>query len=263
MISEVINMKISGLDIDQEIIVQVTWGERKIEFPSIVREKADMSIVVTPYMHNNSPLELNIDNSGKVVCNIFADSPESKERISWKNVSLATIDRNGTAFYEISTKSYNAISSLDDRRENERIEINKKGRVFVPDVGEYYDVVIYDISDVGISFTLLNRYDLPSHRIFVLFEDCINDKEFNMRVECKTIRSKQTADGSFWGCKTSGENKDFLLYSLMQRLMSRSKYRAMGSKTQNIPEQNSETAPDEKATKPAEEAVEVVENAEE
>lgn len=216
-------MKLSGLNLGQEIIVQMAWGKRKIEFFAYVEEISDMSIFVTPYMHNDSPLELNIDSNGKIVCNIFADSPEDNKRISWRNVKLKTMERNGRTLYCISTNKYNNVSNDDDRREHDRIEVNKKGRLFDPKTEQYHDVTIQDISYIGISFCASKSFDPTFHQVIVLFEDAINDKTFNMKVECNIVRSNQTENSKIWGCKIIGENRDFLLYSFMLKLMSKDK----------------------------------------
>lgn len=216
-------MKLSGLNIGQEIIVQMIWGEQRIEFFSYIIEANDMSIVVTPYLHNNSPLELNIDNKGKVICNIFADSPEDKQRISWRNVELKTLHKNDGIVYQISTSSFNQMSAQDDRRGHERMEVNKRGKVVDPKSALFSEVVIRDVSDIGISFVVPKEFEFSSHQAIVVFDDTINEKSFSMRIECTLVRSKETEEGIFWGCKLAVENKDYLLYCFMQRLINKTK----------------------------------------
>jgi len=94
-------MNLSGLVVGQQLIVQVIWGERKIEFYSYVVAPTPNGLYITPYMHNNSPLDLKIDTSGKVQCNVFAASPEDGHRISWESVELHTVKRQGSVLRQM------------------------------------------------------------------------------------------------------------------------------------------------------------------
>ena len=216
-------MKLSELFIGQQVTVQVAWGEREIEFLSTVVEKSDLRACVTPYYHNDSPLELNIETNSKVVCNVYCDSLENKKRRSWKNVELHTITKDGKVVYEITTSSYNSVSAYDDRREHDRVEVNKPGQVLDVKSGEYHDIDIFDVSDVGISFYADKTFNPTSNQMVIVFEDSIKDRKFKMRVDCAFVRTRNGEETNFWGCRTTGENKDFILYCFLLRIMSKAK----------------------------------------
>ena len=68
-------MKLVELLQNQNIIVQLLWGEQKIEFYSGVTGREGEVVYVTPYIHNGSELQLNVtEGRHGVVCNVFADN---------------------------------------------------------------------------------------------------------------------------------------------------------------------------------------------
>ena len=46
---------------------------------------------------------MNIYQDAKVICNIFTDAPRTGQRISWKNVQLATEVVNGKKYERLGT----------------------------------------------------------------------------------------------------------------------------------------------------------------
>lgn len=216
-------MKISDLVIGQRVVIQILWGEQKIEFFSDVLDVASAGAFVSPYMHNDSPLELNIDNESKVCCTIYANTRDNNQRRSWKNVELQTIERDGEKVYFIKTSGYNHVSKHDDRRQHERINIHKSGKVYDPDTNKYTEIRINDISDIGISFYVAPSFQPESQQLVITFNDSINDKNFDMKVNCTTVRNQKDKGMVLWGCRITGENKDFLLYGFLTRLAKKNK----------------------------------------
>lgn len=116
-------MKLVELLQNQKIIVQLLWGNQKIEFYSGVIGREGEVVYITPYIHNGKVLELNVTLDKSVVCNVFADEPVTNKRISWKGIELLTVDRNGSTVYCLRARGYNAMSNHDDRRMHERIPV--------------------------------------------------------------------------------------------------------------------------------------------
>lgn len=216
-------MKLTDLLTGQKISLQIAWGEKIIEFDSHIMSKGGDMIFVTPYMHNGSPLELNIESSSKVTCNLFAIVVDTKQRQSWKRVELHTIKSNGRIAYSIEANRFKPSSVFDDRREHERIEINKRGYVIIPENGKQFGMTIHDISDIGISFIVDNSFFPVSSQVTISFGDTVNGRDFSMRIFCVTVRTQRVEGGSLWGCRITGENRDFLLYSFLTRLASKNK----------------------------------------
>lgn len=116
-------MKLVELLQNQKIIVQLLWGNQKIEFYSGVIGREGEVVYITPYIHNGKVLELNVTLDKSVICNVFADEPVTNKRISWKGIELLTVDRNGSTVYCLRARGYNAMSNHDDRRMHERIPV--------------------------------------------------------------------------------------------------------------------------------------------
>lgn len=211
-------MKLTELLENQRLTIQLLWGEQKIEFFSNVIEKDDPSVYVTPYLHNGSELELNVTPDKGVICNLFTNNPTTKQRISWKNVELTTVTRNDKILYCLKTNGYNHIAKHDDRRKHDRVVISAKGQVFEGPNDMGVDIVVYDISDIGISFYAPNSFMPNGHQLKVAFFDSVGDKDFNVKVECAIARTTNKAGNRFIGCKILKENKDYQLYGFMKRL---------------------------------------------
>lgn len=219
-------MKLTELLLGQKITLQLLWGEQKIEFFSQVLGCEEASLYVEPYFHNGSELELNVTQDKGVVCNLFTNDPETNKRISWKNIELTTVNRDGVIVYCLRTKGFNNTAMQDDRRLMERIIVQIKGKAFEGKAQEGTDVIVHDISDVGISFYAPATFSPKSSQIIIKFTDSVDDKEFNVRVECVVSRSHAKAGNNFYGCKINGENKDYQLYGFLKRMNSKNKNKA-------------------------------------
>lgn len=204
---------------NQKIIVQINFGEQKIEFYADVLETNAEGINTTPYVHNDEVLELNVEAHHGVMCNIFADDLVNKKRVSWKNVRVQTIDSNTGKIYHISTSTFNRQSREDDNRQHDRLLIHKSAHII--DQGNFIDIIVHDISDRGISFYASPSYKPASSQLTIVYADSIEDKDFQLKIECQIARTEKKAGVTFYGCKIVGENKDFLTYGFLKRLKKR------------------------------------------
>lgn len=217
-------MKIEELVVGQQIVVQIVWGEREIEFPSEVVDRDINGIFVKTYTYQDKPLELNIDMTSGVICNVFTNNPDGK-RVSWKNVDLTTKEFERGMVYYLNTRGFNNMAQSDDRRTRERISIRKNGRVYDKHKDCYTDVLIHDISDAGISIYAPQSFNPSANQFQVMFEDRIDNREYKINVECAIVRSQQKVGTVFYGCKLVGENKDYLIYGFMKRLMKKNAHK--------------------------------------
>lgn len=234
-------MKLIELWPDQKIVVQLLWEEQKIEFSSEVIKKEDGAIYVTPYVHNGMELELNITLDKSVVCNVFADNPNTKQRISWKGVELTTVNNDGKLIYCLKTRDYNAVSRLDDRRTNERVKVMIEA-VVSNGQGEEINVTINDISDKGISFYAPEAFNPNSQQLTLSFTDNIGERVYKLKLECAISRIDKAASQIIVGCRILGENKDYQIYELLKRLRSKNNLINETNSSQEVKTDNSENA---------------------
>lgn len=216
-------MKLTDLMLNQSVIVQLLWGEQKIEFASTVIEIDGKDIYLTPYLHGGSELELNIIPGKGVVCNIFTDNPDNGTRISWKNIVLSTVKKKSGVQYCIKTNVFNLMAEHDDRRQHDRTVIRVNGKVFDGQSENGVDVLVHDISDIGVSFYAPPSFSPNSHQVVVVFSDSLGDKLFNVRLECAMVRTVNKVGNLFIGCRIVKPNKDFQIYGFMRRLIDKNK----------------------------------------
>lgn len=212
-------MRLNELVVDQKIIVQINLGEQKIEFNANVLEVQEESITASPYIHEGEVLELNIETHHGIMCNIFADDYRHGKRVSWKNVKIQTIDSIDGKIYHISTSAFNRLSREDDNRQHNRLIIHKNAHIL--EQGKLIDIVVHDISDRGISFFASPNYKPSANQITIVYSDSVNEKDFQLKIECQIARTEKRAGVNFYGCKVMGENKDFLTYGFFKRLKKR------------------------------------------
>lgn len=216
-------MKLSELLKNQRITIQLIWGEQKIEFFSNVIENSEAGVFVSPYLHNGSPLELNVKNDKGVLCSVFTLNPQDKHRVSWKNVELSTVRRGRDKVYLIRTNSFNYVAKQDDRRLYERVSVSVNATALDVASKMSIDVTLNDISDEGISFFMDPNFNMQSNLLEVSFTDKLGDKEFNVKVECMVARVEKAAGSLLVGCRVIVVNRDYQLYSFMLRLLETKK----------------------------------------
>lgn len=222
-------MKLIELLENQRLTIQLLWGEQKIEFFSNVIEKEESAVYISPYLHNGSELELNVNSGKGVICNVFTNDPSTKHRISWKNVELTTVTRNDKIMYCLKTNVYNHIAKHDDRRLHERLIVQVKAKVFDGQSEDGVDIIVHDISDIGISFFVTKAFSPKSHLLTVVFSDTIDEKVYKVSVDCSIARTASKAGNLFVGCRITKENKDYQIYSFMKRLKDKNKGRGYKS----------------------------------
>lgn len=221
-------MKLVELLLKQDLIIQLILGGRTLEFHSIVLGKENASVYVSPYIHNGAPLELNIVEDKGVICNIFTDDPNNKQRISWKNIELTTVLWKERIAYCLKTHGFNNISNVDERRLNDRVVINCEGTVYDENSDDGIEVIVHDISDIGISFCAPLSFTPTSSQLFVSFADTINGKGYFVKVECSIARTKEDDDQVLVGCRIVGDNKDYHIYRFMKYLASKNPKHSQG-----------------------------------
>lgn len=216
-------MKLIELLENQRLTIQLLWGEQKIEFFSNVIEKDNSAVYVSPYLHNGSELELNVVRENDVICNLFTNDPSTKHRISWKNIELTTVIRDGKTLYCLKTNGYNHFAKHDDRRIHNRLIVQANAKVFDGQSSEGVDIIVHDISDVGISFYAPKTFSPNTKQLNIVFSDTVNEKEFHINVECMIARTTNKAGNKFYGCRTLKENRDYQLYGFWKRLSAKNK----------------------------------------
>lgn len=211
-------MKLNELLIDQQVIVQFKFNEELIEFHSNVIEQNMVGIYISPYLHNNMPLELNISMDDSVICNIFADDLSTGQRVSWRNVSLSTVNKDSQMLYFIETSKFKEASNNDERRKKERMLVRKRAQIYDANSGTYKTIVINDVSENGISFFTNVNFTPSSYQLDIIFEDNVEDKIFNLNINCSITRSEKQQGHMLYGCTIKGENRDFLIYLLLKKI---------------------------------------------
>lgn len=212
-------MKISDLQMNQRVIIQLILGEKKIEFFADVIEHNQEVLYLTPYVHDGKELELDTTHIKGIICNMFADDLINKQRVSWKSIALTTVNRNGRTMYCIKTHGFNNIANHDERRLHDRVPVNMEGLAYFDQAEESTDVVIHDISDVGIAFYVPEDFEPKSQQLTITFSDHIGEQNYDIKISCQIARVGSDESGTIMGCQIMGDNKEYHLYNYLKLLL--------------------------------------------
>lgn len=200
-----------------QLLIQIVWGEKIIEFLSKQIDSDSKGIYVAPYLHNGKPLSLNIDPSGGMPCHLFGEDLDTGKRVSWRNVRLETTTRKGNLVYKISTMAFNKMAKEAERREHERCLVRQMGEVRDM-AGDMAQVMINDLSDTGISFFAPFIF-VPNSKLFTVeFSDTVDGDLFRVAAQCRTVYSTDRSNNVLYGCEIVSANSDYYLYGCMKRL---------------------------------------------
>lgn len=194
-----------------------------IEFRTEIFDRDEDGIYATPYIHHGQPLVMDIEPKSGVICNVFGDDPATNRRISWRNIELHTVQKDEKTAYYLKTSTYNEMANHDDRRDEERVVITKRGKVWCEKEKDAVEIRVHDVSNKGISFYAPTSFSPESNIVVVSFKDNINDYDFAFRLNCKTVRTKNQAGNVFYGCQVMDDNKDYLLYGCLRRMKKNAK----------------------------------------
>jgi len=214
-------MKLNELSENQLITIQLLWGSLQFEMPTSVSSASNNGVYADIYYYDGRELKIVEDNTA--TCNVFTIDPKTKNRISWNNVYISTVEKNGKSFYYIQNRSFDDTSSDSDRRNNSRIVFHKKGHVIDSAGKNEADIMIHDISDKGISFYAPMTFTPETKQLMITFSDVVEEKEFNLKISCRIKRTYNKAGNVFYGCSLLEENKLYSLYGFLLKLQKKKK----------------------------------------
>lgn len=213
-------MELKEISKEQQLIAQMVWGDKKIEFYTKVigYEEEGEGVYIEPYRHNHHPLDLNITIGCGVFFHLFTDDPSTRNRISWRSVEVHTVDYLGKKVHLITTSSFNKLSQTDERRTHERIQIHQMGKVTDVD-GNELSVRVHDVSDNGVSFYAPVSFAPRSPHLVVQFADSVRGEAFELKVNAKIVHSTTKTGAALYGCEIADANREYLLYGCLKRVM--------------------------------------------
>ena len=211
-------MELKELQLGQLLNVKIVWGEVELEFHTTPINKEENGVIVKPYEHDGKPLVIDVDKDSDIYANLYTNHPVNGERITWKNIKLNTVERDGKTVYFLDTMGVKTSAKAKERREGKRLPVEQKGQV-VNGIGEKpREILIHDISDNGISFYANDDFNPTSSVVYISFQDSVSESNFKLKAECQIMFTKKEEGRTFYGCEILNVNHDFLLYGCLKRL---------------------------------------------
>lgn len=229
-------MILTELTAGAPVTLQMQIDDNTYDFSSAVVSVRPDSILINPITYNNAPIDLGQKKG--IMFNLFAIDPSTESRVMWKNISIETVSYSNNSFwssyYKITINFFARASVPADRRSTKRIVLNIPGMLTL-DSDEYQrQITIYDISDHGISFTTLEKFELPSNSIYLSFSDDANGHEFHLRFQCIVVRTMAQGLVTTYGCNVIKPTRDFLNYVFLKKILAKIEADAANKKQEDI-----------------------------
>lgn len=212
-------MELTDLQGADNIIIQIHWSDKKIEFKTEACGRMEKGIYVNPYLNNGRPVELNIKSHSDIQCDVIANDPNTRKRVIWKNVELLTVNVNEITVYSLTTSNFNRLGKDNERRNAERISVRKEGEVWDEINSRNVQIMVYDISDNGLSFYAPHSFIPIGGNQRIYFKDRVKEQVFDIEIVCKIVRAEQKGGLMFFGCMIMEDNKEYLMYYCLKKLM--------------------------------------------
>ncbi|SFB17212.1 PilZ domain-containing protein [Acetitomaculum ruminis DSM 5522] len=208
-------MVIQDLEVEQEVKIEIVWGDKVFSADSLVLGKIPGSVFLKPYHYNGKELKIG-ENSKDFSFNLYAIDSNTKHRVGWKNVNLVSNVIKGKSCYICSTKKYLLYSDDSERREEIRTKIDIKGYATEIDMPWRKEILIEDISATGIGISIDKNLEFKKSTLFIELNDKINDEKYNESFTVKVVRTVEKGNRVFYGCSFK-ETKVGLLYYIFAK----------------------------------------------
>lgn len=214
-------MTLQDLEIGQEVQIQIGWGTRSFYSDSKVLNRTPAGILLESFVVNGTVVKVNKKTARAFDFTLYALDPETGHRVSWPNLEIETVERDGNAYYVCSVRGYLRDAKESERRTEDRLPINVRGMAYDNQTNIGQEIWIQDISKSGIAFTAPTSIEFLQINLRLEFEDHINEQSFMMKVPAQIVRTENQGDLALYGCKFLRVTNQMALYVWMKQTTKR------------------------------------------
>lgn len=217
-------MYIDELKPGETVLLELVKGKASYEVGTVVLGNKlvagfERHVLLKPFEYQGKVLDLSGKSFSGVQFNLYASNSEGK-RVIWKQISLEVKTYKNESYYIITPHKHNLMGVVCERRFNDRYKVNIEGVMECPASHVEKEVIIYDISAVGISFIHPESLNVVDHNIIIHFEEVINDKIYSLDVEAFCLRVQNKDDEYLYGCSVKQASNQMLAYVYIKKLIS-------------------------------------------
>ncbi len=238
-------MLLQDLTMGDDLILEILWGEFHYDIKSKVEYVKKDGIPITSFTYAGRTIDFNRAEFKGAVIDVYVNDPEGK-RYCWKDVDIEIKTVFGKDFYMVRAHEFKKFALESERRQNDRILLNKNCNVVFEDNGAVHHVVLHDISSTGLAFLSDEDLEVGGRLIKVEFSDDIRGHSFEVRLECRFVRKTPKDTMELFACRISQANREALAYLYLKTAEAHGKS-ANGKAKENEQVENRENADESKA----------------
>lgn len=207
---------LADLSIGHHLVVEISFGESRIEFESTVTGIDVHGVYIKPYVYKDVVIDFNTLPYKNLLFNVH-HIDESGARNTWKNVGVSVLKHKGQLEYLVTTKTFSKFAESGERRENNRIKLTGSGFV-ENNLGKRFQCTLNDISDSGISFFSNPGEITVADYLTVFFFDVAKDTEFSLKLKVRIVRVEERERGTLYAGRILSPPRELLAYIVMKRM---------------------------------------------
>ena len=196
-------MKLTEMEAGSKIIMHIGMNGQFMDFPTVVAQPQETSIIAEAIRVNGKVLGLQSENISVDLMLLR----EEKAPVMWKNVRCSMMTLDSVMHYRVTAfaEGYEA-----NRREAFRVFVGKDGIAQLGMNRKPENVIVKDVSETGFSFIssddLENFINSPVRLVF-------SDMELNLSLMGIVVRKVEVDENKkLYGCKLSVDNHELSRY---------------------------------------------------
>ncbi|MCR5271385.1 MAG: PilZ domain-containing protein [Lachnospiraceae bacterium] len=204
-------MQLQALKEGEPVTLEVIWGGVVYPLSSSVYKVMGDGVWIKAFYKNGQLLDFSNKAFKSAQFNFYAFIDGGKDRVVWKNVVIELKKAKEALFYQISVSVFARESVEANRRDNERVSLFLEAEI-TTDYGKTYPVMMRDISNSGIGFTIKKDVDLVAQSFQIKFEDEVRGTTYSITAQCKGARKVKNENDFLVGCQIEKAPKNLLYY---------------------------------------------------
>ncbi len=211
-------MVLQDLQVSDELNLEIHWGEISYSVPTKVVVVLKEAILVNPFVSQGIVLDLDSDKFKDMRYNIVSKDKKDGHAITWKNVVIQKTKYRNITLYQVESPKYAQQAQHSERRENNRMLVDKVGSVCAGDRSVKHKAVIHDISSGGVSFYVAAGFETDGRSILVEFDDVVRERNYHLHIECVFVREVKQNEHLLIGCSFKSAERNLLEYVCLKRM---------------------------------------------
>jgi len=204
-------MLLSELQTGDKVTLEVIWGTAVYPLNAVIYRPVNDGIYIRAFYKNDQLLDFSNKTFRQASYNLYAYLENGGTRIVWKNVTVEMKKIKTDYFYMITVSTFAKNSTEVNRRTDSRVKIFGPGLINIDGV-EVHSVLMKDISNSGVAFTIGEEVDLVGRMFDLEFSDEANGHKYQITAKCRAVRMVEQDHGYLVGCSITEGCKDLIFY---------------------------------------------------